>query len=426
MNNIGWGLALVSLVSLGVLGCSAANMHASADEQASLDEQGETKPPQRLEEVFGDAQGGGGAQWGSGGPTPFGPGGPPPHGSGASSTLEARPDMARTQPPTPEEAEERRRIIERRKRLRFPLDVKRIAGEGRIEEALVMRQLRRRRPAFVNCYDRGIKRGEDAVGYVGLRFSVREDGRVSEAEIVENTSKSEVLGACLEKRLLGLRFPKPEGGGVTFSWGVRLHAPKSGGQPPSEERPSPATEGKEAAGKPSSEPTPIIQGGGGLPNNHPHPWKPELRPQGVLTPEEIERREFRKFWNTHFRITGPVTQIGGEGRIDPSLVLKGLRRQRASFRYCYERSHNDGKRVKGYVGLRFSVGERGRVSEVKIAKNTSRNTSLGVCLKQWLLRVRFPKPEGGALRFSAAFRMEKEMPKKKPKSGRPNKVIHKR
>ena len=428
MNNIGWGLVFVSLVSLGVLGCSAANKQISAtDKQASSDEQVKKEPPQTLEEVFGDAQEGGNAQLGSDGPTPFGAGGPPPHGSGGSSTLEARPEMALGRVHTPEEIERRRRMQVRRKRLHFPLDVKHIAGEGRIKAAAVAKQLRRQRPALWNCYERGFKRGQDVAGYVGLRFSVGEDGRVSEAEIIENTSKSEALGACLTKRLLRLRFPKPEGGVVTFSWGVRLHAPKSGGEAPIEERPLATTEGKEAAGKPSSKPTAIASG---VSDDQRHPWKPLFTPPGSkppgLTPEEVERGEFRQSLYKRLKNPGAVEHIGGKGRMDPSLVRRSLRKHGGQFRYCYERSAKDGKRVEGWVGFRFSIGEKGRVSEAKNFKNTSRNKALVACLKRRLISVRFPRPEGGAVRFSTVFRLDKEKPKKKHKSGRPNKVIHKR
>ena len=423
MNNIGWGLVVVSVMWLGALGCSVADKQISAaDEQASAaDERVEKKPPQTLEEVFGDAREGGGAQSGSGGPTPFGPGGPPPHGTGGSSTLEARPEMARTRPPTPEQVEERRRMQVRRKRLQLLLDLKQVAGEGRIKEAAVTKVLRRRRSAFVACYERGFKSGQDLEGYVGLRFSIGEDGRVSEAEITENTSKIEALGACLKKKLSRFRFPKPEGGVVTFSWGVRLNEPKSGGEAPVEKRSSPTGGGKGAAGRSSSKPTAIA---GGLPDHHsvPHPWRPHSSKPVRLTPEEAERLQYQQFLNKHLKLPGSLKQLrtAGEGRIDPLVVRRSMAKYRGQFRHCYNSSVKDGRRVEGWIGFRFSIGENGRVSEAKIARNTSRNKVLVACLKRRLSGVRFPKPEGGAVKFHAVFLLEREKPQRMRKGGRPD------
>jgi hypothetical protein len=131
--------------------------------------------------------------------------------------------------------------------------------------------------------------------------------------------------------------------------------------------------------------------------------------------------EYQKFLNKHLKLPGPVKQIAGEGRIDPLVVRRSMAKYRGQFRHCYNRSVKDGKRVKGRVGFRFSIGENGRVSEAKIAKNTSRNKALVACLKRRLLGVRFPKPEGGAVRFSAVFRLDTDKPKRIRKRGRPDK-----
>lgn len=194
MKGLWWNALMVSTVWLGVLGCSVA--HKEVEDQSLFE---------ALEGVdLADA--------------------------GLFQHQEPLPVPRPVKTEAERVAEEHRREAlreELRRRLDFSREPKRTDGEGRLEDALVSKALKRSRGQLFRCYERIAKDVPDLHGQVGVRFTVGLNGRVGEAEVTGNTTQSEPLGSCITSRLLRLRFPEPQGGVVAFSWVIVLAPPKS-------------------------------------------------------------------------------------------------------------------------------------------------------------------------------------------------------
>ena len=64
-----------------------------------------------------------------------------------------------------------------------------------------------------------LKNNIQLAGKVVMELQIEESGRVSRAEALENTTRSESIAACIGGELRLLRFdPGPEGGSVVFKY----------------------------------------------------------------------------------------------------------------------------------------------------------------------------------------------------------------
>jgi len=66
------------------------------------------------------------------------------------------------------------------------------------------------------CHSRALKQGRRISGMVEIQFTITEQGKVSKAAVLRNTTGHEPLGHCVAHLVERWRFPKPVGGEMEF------------------------------------------------------------------------------------------------------------------------------------------------------------------------------------------------------------------
>ena len=94
-----------------------------------------------------------------------------------------------------------------------PVDI-----DGALDPNMVANEIRRRKGAIVACYEAALKRNPNLAGKVELQFTISGVGKVTNAEIGTDTMQDSDVNSCIKSRVLGWRFPAPEGGEVHFSY----------------------------------------------------------------------------------------------------------------------------------------------------------------------------------------------------------------
>jgi TonB family protein len=101
---------------------------------------------------------------------------------------------------------------------------------------------------------------------------------------------------------------------------------------------------------------------------------------------------------------GTGGDIGGSGEFDASIVVQMIKTRIGAIRACYERELKRNPSLAGKVTIQFTIEERGNVSGVKVAENTTGDTAVGQCVANAIQRFRFnPGPEGGSVTFAYPF-----------------------
>ena len=85
---------------------------------------------------------------------------------------------------------------------------------GAIDPASVRAVLARQRRAFQYCYQRELVKDPSLEGRVVLKFVIHPTGDVSKSTVKSSTLDNAQVENCLSQRVLRLRFPEPEGGGI--------------------------------------------------------------------------------------------------------------------------------------------------------------------------------------------------------------------
>jgi hypothetical protein len=85
---------------------------------------------------------------------------------------------------------------------------------GSLDKEVIRAVIRGYIPQIRYCYERILVLEPDVFGKVAIRFTIGPDGRVTDAVVTENTAHNAELARCIEKKVLGWRFPKPKGGGI--------------------------------------------------------------------------------------------------------------------------------------------------------------------------------------------------------------------
>jgi len=90
----------------------------------------------------------------------------------------------------------------------------------------IARVIERRSAAFRGCYEQTLKRSPGLVAIFSMRFTVGEDGRARDVEIIDASFEHEALAHCLTSAFGRLRFPPPgEAGPSTFIYPFRFEPP---------------------------------------------------------------------------------------------------------------------------------------------------------------------------------------------------------
>jgi hypothetical protein len=102
---------------------------------------------------------------------------------------------------------------------------------------------------------------------------------------------------------------------------------------------------------------------------------------------------------------GDGGDIGGAGEFDANLVIAKIRSRLGGIRACYERELRKNPTLAGKVTIEFAIEERGNVSGVKVAENTTGDVAVGECVANEIKRIPTfnPGPEGGKVIFSYPF-----------------------
>ncbi|RLB46957.1 MAG: hypothetical protein DRJ42_26495 [Deltaproteobacteria bacterium] len=101
---------------------------------------------------------------------------------------------------------------------------------------------------------------------------------------------------------------------------------------------------------------------------------------------------------------GPGDAIGGRGIFDEAQVVRMIRVRQSALRRCYETSLGRNPSLSGRVVVKFTIQERGTVSEASAVENTTGDPALGACVVGVIRRLRWRVgPEGGSVQFAYPF-----------------------
>ena len=91
-------------------------------------------------------------------------------------------------------------------------------GSGQIDKSAVSKVLRRRSGAVKRCYNKALKRNENAGGKIVVKFRIGPAGRITKIKVKKNGTGDAGVASCITNAMKGWRFPAPEGGSVSFSF----------------------------------------------------------------------------------------------------------------------------------------------------------------------------------------------------------------
>ena len=90
--------------------------------------------------------------------------------------------------------------------------------DGSLDPNVVANMIRSRKGAVIACYEKALKRNPTLTGKVRLHFTISSIGKVTAADIEENTLGDDEVGQCMTTIIKTWRFPAPSGGEVQFSY----------------------------------------------------------------------------------------------------------------------------------------------------------------------------------------------------------------
>jgi hypothetical protein len=98
--------------------------------------------------------------------------------------------------------------------------------DGSLDPGVIAKEIRSRLGAIKACYEAGLKRNPSIGGKVVLRFEVSSIGKVTSAEVDQDTLHDDEVVGCMKARVSSWRFPAPSGGSVQFSYPFIFQASK--------------------------------------------------------------------------------------------------------------------------------------------------------------------------------------------------------
>jgi hypothetical protein len=102
-----------------------------------------------------------------------------------------------------------------------PVDV-----DGSLDPSVIAREIRGRLGAIKACYEAGLKRNPNIGGKLQLRFEISSVGKVTSADIENDSMHDDEVASCIKSRVMTWRFPAPAGGSVQFSYPFIFQASK--------------------------------------------------------------------------------------------------------------------------------------------------------------------------------------------------------
>jgi len=93
-----------------------------------------------------------------------------------------------------------------------------VVGTGALSSDRIAQVVSRRKSAIKTCYEKQLRHNGKLAGKVKVQFTIEQSGRVSSANVVEDTVGDPLVGKCIANNILRWRFDRPEGGSVTVAF----------------------------------------------------------------------------------------------------------------------------------------------------------------------------------------------------------------
>jgi TonB family protein len=107
------------------------------------------------------------------------------------------------------------------------------------------------------------------------------------------------------------------------------------------------------------------------------------------------------------RIGGSLGRQSGMGRVDRASVANVFRSRKGAIQYCYRKALARNRATEGKITIRFTIGLRGRVTDIRIKSNQTGDSSLGQCIVGKVKSWPFPKPKERPVDFEYPFILRK-------------------
>ncbi len=104
-------------------------------------------------------------------------------------------------------------------------------------------------------------------------------------------------------------------------------------------------------------------------------------------------------------ISGKITGINPEidGKMDQAKINAIIKSKQKALQDCYERELRKNPNLSGKIVVRFTIGEDGKVSDVRIESDSMGNPEVADCILSRIRRWIFPKPDEGSVTVSVPF-----------------------
>lgn len=100
--------------------------------------------------------------------------------------------------------------------------------------------------------------------------------------------------------------------------------------------------------------------------------------------------------------------VGGSGRLSVEVIRQSVRERYRGFRACYEGGLGRHPTLRGNVILRFVIDRSGKVSQAAVAAASDLpDCAVWTCMREQVLELEFPPPEGGTVKVSYPIWLER-------------------
>ncbi len=89
--------------------------------------------------------------------------------------------------------------------------------------------------------------------------------------------------------------------------------------------------------------------------------------------------------------------------LDPEVFRRVVNKRNSTIKVCYRKALADDPAASGDVKLKIAITPTGRVSSVDVLENTLGHQEATDCLLRTVRRLRFPMPEGRALKVEIEY-----------------------
>lgn len=89
--------------------------------------------------------------------------------------------------------------------------------EGKMDQAKINAIIKSKQKALQDCYERELRKNPNLSGKIVVRFTITEDGKVTDVRIESDTMGNPDVADCILARIRRWIFPKPDEGSVTVS-----------------------------------------------------------------------------------------------------------------------------------------------------------------------------------------------------------------